>query len=135
LTVAVLAVYSYNVFVSTRAQQPNEQTIRVTGERFKWTFGYKFPQSLLPAGTDITTLPANVQADLADDGMMSISTSDMYTYTGENVVTEMEAKDVIHSFWVPAMRIKQDLLPGRVTEVRFTPITPTSSDPNDGYRI
>src|SRR5690606_27658530 len=31
---------------------------------------------------------------------------------------------VIHSFWVPSMRIKQDLLPGRVTEVRFTPIEP-----------
>ena len=34
---------------------------------------------------------------------------------------EMTSKDVIHSFWVPEFRVKQDLVPGQVTVVRFTP--------------
>jgi cytochrome c oxidase subunit 2 len=34
----------------------------------------------------------------------------------------MESTDVIHSFWVPEFRIKQDVVPGRVTEYRVTPI-------------
>ena len=33
----------------------------------------------------------------------------------------MESTDVIHSFWVPEFRVKQDLVPGRVTELRITP--------------
>jgi cytochrome c oxidase subunit 2 len=34
----------------------------------------------------------------------------------------MESADVIHSFWVPEFRLKQDVVPGRVTEYRVTPI-------------
>ena len=35
---------------------------------------------------------------------------------------EMTSNDVIHSFWVPEFRVKQDLLPGRITTILFTPI-------------
>ena len=40
---------------------------------------------------------------------------------GEPVRLLMTSQDAIHSFFVPAFRIKQDVLPGRVTELRFTP--------------
>ena len=33
----------------------------------------------------------------------------------------MESQDVIHSFWVPEFRVKQDIVPGQVTELRITP--------------
>ena len=33
----------------------------------------------------------------------------------------MQSTDVIHSFWVPEFRVKQDVVPGRVTEYRITP--------------
>ena len=39
----------------------------------------------------------------------------------EPVVLEMEATDVIHSFWVPEFRVKQDLLPHQKTVLRITP--------------
>jgi cytochrome c oxidase subunit II len=35
----------------------------------------------------------------------------------------MSANDVIHAFWVPEFRLKQDIIPGRQTEIRFTPQT------------
>jgi heme/copper-type cytochrome/quinol oxidase subunit 2 len=37
------------------------------------------------------------------------------------VIVELTAKDVIHSFGVPAMRVKQDAIPGMMTRVWFTP--------------
>ena len=37
------------------------------------------------------------------------------------VVVQLTAKDVIHSFGVPAMRVKQDAIPGIVQPVWFTP--------------
>ena len=33
----------------------------------------------------------------------------------------MESKDVIHAFWVPEFRIKQDIIPGQPTILNFTP--------------
>jgi cytochrome c oxidase subunit 2 len=34
----------------------------------------------------------------------------------------MTSNDVIHSFWVPEFRVKQDLVPGRITQLRITPV-------------
>jgi cytochrome c oxidase subunit II len=38
---------------------------------------------------------------------------------GQDVQLLIEAKDVIHSFWVPQFRLKQDALPGEPAELRF----------------
>ena len=38
----------------------------------------------------------------------------------------MEAKDVIHAFWVPEFRIKQDVIPGQPTQLSFTATRPGS---------
>lgn len=34
----------------------------------------------------------------------------------------LRSPDVLHSFWIPEMRVKQDLVPGQDTHIRFTPI-------------
>lgn len=40
---------------------------------------------------------------------------------GEPVLLRMTSRDVLHSFWVPEFRVKQDLLPEKETVLRFTP--------------
>ncbi len=40
---------------------------------------------------------------------------------GETIKLTMTSEDVIHSFYVPAFRVKQDVLPGRYTTVWFQP--------------
>ncbi|KIF79935.1 cytochrome B561 [Noviherbaspirillum autotrophicum] len=40
---------------------------------------------------------------------------------GQPVKLVMTSQDVIHSFYVPAFRIKQDVVPGRYTTISFTP--------------
>lgn len=42
------------------------------------------------------------------------------------VELKMEAKDVIHAFWVPEFRLKQDVIPGQTTVLTFTPTRPGS---------
>lgn len=51
-----------------------------------------------------------------------ITTTELYLPVDKQVVLEMESRDVIHSFWVPEFRLKQDIVPGQVTEYRVTPI-------------
>ncbi len=50
-----------------------------------------------------------------------ITTTDLYLPVGRQVDLVMTSNDVIHSFWVPEFRVKQDLVPGRFTELRITP--------------
>jgi cytochrome c oxidase subunit 2 len=52
------------------------------------------------------------------DGRREIN--ELHVPQGEPVVLTMTSEDVIHSFFVPAFRIKQDVLPGRYTRLWFT---------------
>ena len=46
--------------------------------------------------------------------------NELHVPQGEPVVLTMTSQDVIHSFFVPAFRLKQDVLPGRYTRLWFT---------------
>lgn len=120
--VTVLTILSYNVWVSIREEQPVEAVVNVVGARFNWAFTYTVPSDELPADTVVTELPQTIQDKLNQDGAVQVATNELHTYVGQSLKLEMETRDVIHSFWVPAFRMKQDLLPGRVTEIRFTPV-------------
>lgn len=72
---------------------PDEITIGVNGFQWGWSFEYE---------GDIISPELVVPLD-------------------HPVRMEMTAQDVLHSFWVPEFRVKQDLVPNQVTEVRFTP--------------
>jgi len=50
-----------------------------------------------------------------------VTTSELYLPVGKQVDLVMTSNDVIHSFWVPEFRVKQDLVPGHTTELRITP--------------
>jgi cytochrome c oxidase subunit II len=119
LVVLFLAIVSYQVWDTNRRAESaqnfvNGQAIGVqaVGYRYAWAFNY--------TTNDVVT---------ADDGTTSsaiIENGNLHVYVGQNVHITMNARDVIHSFWIPAMRVKQDLIPGRETEIRFTPIATAS---------
>ncbi|HYW18005.1 MAG TPA: cytochrome c oxidase subunit II [Nodularia sp. (in: cyanobacteria)] len=50
-----------------------------------------------------------------------ITTGEMHVPLGREIDINMTANDVIHAFWVPQFRLKQDAIPGRQSEIRFTP--------------
>lgn len=100
-----LVVQSYSVWTSIRTVRPDEElAVTAIGQRFAWSFNYTDPLNRLPA-----------------DGPQNFSDSTLYTYVGRPVVVRMNTQDVNHAFWIPAMRVKQDLIAGHATEVRFTP--------------
>lgn len=78
-----------------RGKSP-ELTVNVTGLQYAWIFTYP------------------------DSGVIS---GDLHVPVGREVRLTMTANDVIHAFWVPEFRLKQDVIPGRQTELRFTPKT------------
>ena len=97
LIVSALAAYSWIVLDNLEARSPRALQVDVRGQQFAWTFQY--PQrGGPPVRSEQLVLPVGRQADFT-----------------------VQASDVIHSFWVPAFRIKQDAVPGIKTETRTTP--------------
>src|SRR3546814_2659715 len=60
------------------------------------------------------------------DGQAEINM--LHVPVGNPVRLTMTSQDVIHSLYVPALRLKQDVLPGRYTELWFTATRPGRSE-------
>jgi cytochrome c oxidase subunit 2 len=98
--------------------------VRVVAQQFSWTIHYAGPDgefgrvdaSLVtpdnPAGLDRRS------AHAADD---VVTIDDMHLPMGQPVIVELTSRDMVHSFGVPAMRVKQDVIPGMTIPVWFTP--------------
>ena len=93
--VTAIAVYSSVVLVKNEDLPQAHRTIEVTGEQFAWSFGYP------------------------DEGLDRVG--ELYVPVGETLELELIAKDVIHSFWVPEWRVKQDAVPGTLQRIVVTP--------------
>jgi len=50
-----------------------------------------------------------------------IISGELHVPVDQPVSMRMESKDVIHAFWVPEFRLKQDVIPGQPTILNFTP--------------
>jgi cytochrome c oxidase subunit 2 len=102
----------------------NATIIQVTGEQFAWNFHYPGPDgqfgrtdNKLITGTNPIGLDKDDPA--AKDDVLSIGV--MHAPVGKPVRVRLRSKDVIHSFFLPNFRMKQDAVPGMGIEVWFTP--------------
>jgi cytochrome c oxidase subunit 2 len=50
-----------------------------------------------------------------------ITSGELHVPLGQPVALTLKANDVIHAFWVPQFRLKQDVIPGQPTLLSFTP--------------
>lgn len=75
---------------------PAEQTVRVIGQQWAWSFVHPGPDGKLDTPDDIATVDE-----------LHIQTDTVYHF-------KLEARDVLHSFSVPVFRLKQDAVPGRI---------------------
>ncbi|TVQ52803.1 MAG: cytochrome c oxidase subunit II [Spirulina sp. DLM2.Bin59] len=72
--------------------RPADLTVDVAGMQYAWIFTYP------------------------DSGIIS---GELHVPLGQDVKLNLEAKDVLHAFWLPQFRIKQDVIPGQQTQLRF----------------
>jgi cytochrome c oxidase subunit II len=77
---------------TAEAGKAADLVVNVTGIQYAWLFNY--PDSGVTAG-------------------------ELHVSLGQAVQLNISAQDVIHSFWVPQFRLKQDALPGQPAELRF----------------
>jgi cytochrome c oxidase subunit 2 len=54
----------------------------------------------------------------------NVTSTELHLPSDRRVSLSMESEDVLHGFFVPAFRIKQDVIPGHTINLEFTPIRP-----------
>lgn len=102
----------------------NALTIQVTGEQFAWNFHYAGPDGAFGRQRIELISPTNtIGLDRTDpaakDDLLSIN--QMHMVANRPVRVRLRSKDVIHSFFLPNLRVKQDAVPGMGIEIWFTP--------------
>jgi len=92
--VTAISVYSGIVLVGNEKVQKDHGVVQVSAQQFAWSFTYP------------------------EEG---ITTGELVVPIGRQVELKMTSKDVIHAFWVPEWRLKQDVVPGITTRLLVTP--------------
>jgi cytochrome c oxidase subunit 2 len=88
---AAIFVLGFQSFMNIATPPRNAYEIQVTGQKWQWFFTY-------PNG---------------------FVTSELHVPEDQPVKLVMTSEDVVHSLWIPAFRVKKDVVPGRYTQTWF----------------
>ncbi|HEY3972277.1 MAG TPA: cytochrome c oxidase subunit II [Candidatus Sulfotelmatobacter sp.] len=119
-----------NVWASQRFDREvpaDDVKVEVTGMQFAWYFRYPGPDGKFgktspnlmdpSAGGEAAVGLSNNDPAAKDD----VVTGTMFLPVNREVDVSLRAVDVIHSFFVPQLRFKQDAVPGLNIHMHFTP--------------
>ena len=95
-TLLALAMFYYGIVSYNVALEPPQSAPEITVIAHMWAYDFKYPNNKL---SPILYLPV-----------------------GRPVNLNLESRDVIHGFYIPSFRVKQDVVPGRTNHISFTPL-------------
>ena len=101
-----VAIIALNIFVWVDIKQtlpPRDNLVRVIGQQWSWTFVHAGPDGELDTPDDIATA------------------NDLHVKVDNTYHFELQSRDVLHNFSVPAFRLRQDAVPGRTINGWFKP--------------
>jgi cytochrome c oxidase subunit 2 len=124
----LLLGFAFPIWSSLKNEFPSEKNtvvVHVVAEQFAWNIHYPGPDGIFgkrdinlvdpetnPLGLDISD--PNSKDDLT-------TINELHLPVGKSAIIHLSSKDVIHSFGLPVMRIKQDIIPGMSIPVWFKP--------------
>jgi cytochrome c oxidase subunit 2 len=122
LTIPLFMVLVFFYFTDRDQQQiddrskPADVVVDVRGKQWAWDFNYK--KGAVVAEDVHET---GVQAHLTGNNVDKEKLPTLYLPVNKSVDFELNSRDVIHSFWVPAFLQKRDMIPGKTNYIRLTP--------------
>jgi cytochrome c oxidase subunit II len=114
IILAVIAVPTVSTIFALADTSDTECVINVTGQQWWWEYDY-------PVGED-----GSICGFMPTEGNAApiITSGQMVLPTGTKVLVRGTSRDVIHSYWIPRLNGKKDMVPGRVHYLRLETETP-----------
>jgi cytochrome c oxidase subunit II len=107
--------------------EPNKNPleVRVTAEQFAWNVHYPgkdgvFGKRDINLVTSTNPLGLDPNDPAGKDDIVTLN--QLHVEVNRPVLVRITSKDVIHSFFLPTMRVKQDAIPGMEVPIHFTPV-------------
>jgi cytochrome c oxidase subunit 2 len=101
-TLLFIALYQMNAWADTKMRKPRiPPTVEVTGRQFEWRLRYPGKDGVIGTRDDIHHI------------------NDLHVPVNTEVLIDLKSMDVLHSFFLPQMRVKQDAVPGMKIPVWF----------------
>ena len=105
VTLLFIAIYQMDAWAAAKMRAPDiAPTAEVTGRQFNWDVRYPGSDGRLRTPDDIID-----------------TRSILYVPVGEQAMLRIQSRDVLHSFFLPNLRLKQDVVPGMVQHMWFKP--------------
>lgn len=112
----IIAIPSFKLLYYVDRTENPDMTIKVTG--YQWYWGYEYPDH-----GDISFSSYMIQDENIDTskGQLRLLSTDnpVVVPVKKNIQVILTAGDVLHSWAVPALGVKQDTVPGRLNETWF----------------
>lgn len=122
-----IAVMGQRVWAQLHFQPapPDSFRVSVVAQQFSWNFHYTGKDGILghtdPSKIDDSALNFVGLDDSDPNAKDDVVVSGLIVPVNRTVELTLRSKDVTHSFWIPPLRFKQDLVPGMEIKVHFTP--------------
>ncbi len=127
IIMTVFVFKSLSLWAEVRSDAPDDaMVVEVTGQQFRWVIRYP--------GADGEFGPTDVNLiDVDDENYIGVDRSDpagaddiiavneLYLVKDRPIRVRLRSTDVIHSFFLPNFRVKQDTMPGLTIETWFVP--------------
>jgi cytochrome c oxidase subunit 2 len=112
-------------WVSPPPRSADPLQLRVVAEQFAWNVHYpgadgRFGRTDVKLVSATNPLGLDLNDAAAKDDITTVN--QLHLEEDRAVTIALSSKDVIHSFSLPTMRVKQDAIPGMVIPVHFTPV-------------
>jgi cytochrome c oxidase subunit 2 len=103
----------------------NPLVIHVVAEQFAWNIHYPGPDNVFGRRdvkfvTAMNPLGLDRSDPAGKDDFNALN--ELHVELNRPVIVHVTSKDVIHSFFLPVMRVKQDAIPGMDVPIHFTPV-------------
>lgn len=115
-----IAIPAAKTLIAMEDTSDSELTIKVTGYQWKWHYDYidsgvNFFSTLAAEHNNARQLGADVDLTKIDNYLKEVD-NPLVVPVGVKIRFLHTANDVIHSWWVPALSVKKDAIPGFVNE-------------------
>jgi cytochrome c oxidase subunit 2 len=110
-TLLFIAIYQMNAWADVKIRKPNMlPTVEVTGRQFEWRLRYPGKDGKIGTHDDIHAV------------------NDLHVPLNEDILVDLKSMDVLHDFFLPNLRVKQDAVPGMAIPVWFRALEPGTYD-------
>lgn len=125
IEVMLLIFFSFPIWAKVKTEFPDPKdavNIVITAEQFAWNVHYPGKDGVFGKTSNEKmdgTNPVGVDRESAEGKDDVVMLNDLRIPVNKPVIVTLKAKDVIHSFFLPVMRVKQDAIPGMDIPIWF----------------